>query len=52
MQQPFQLKEGPEYAQSNGYSLALYFTLDRYRFVAQLEWVEVGPIEPEFDPWE
>ena len=35
----------------NGYSLAIYFTMNRYNLSCRLEWVEVGPLEPDFDPW-
>jgi hypothetical protein len=35
----------------NGYSLAIYVTLDHHRHRCRLEWIEVGPLDPDFDPW-
>ena len=36
----------------NDYSLAIYVTLDPQKHVCRIEWIEVGPVEPDVDPWE
>jgi hypothetical protein len=33
-------------------SVALYIALDQIRHICRLEWVQVVPAEPEFEPWD
>ncbi len=34
------------------YALAIYCVLEPQKRICRIEWVEAGPIEPDFDPWD
>lgn len=36
----------------NGYTIAMYVTLDPSTWVATAEWVEVGPLDVDLPPWD